>query len=292
MALVETRRFGSARALLAHLDPVAEHWGVARDWVFRGQEDASWGLVPSARRAERFRPAGERAPTGVRATLGEQIVAELEWALGFWRYADVQGLPVPELPSAWVRGGARAAADVPPTAWPHPDALPLLALAQHHGVPTCLLDWSRKPWVAAYFAAASAAREEGEGDLCVWALRRRCHGRSALDHVGVRARRSVMVVHAPRAAIPNLHAQSGLFTAVVEQDLAAAPFTGGLEGLIVSSAPSVDVPLLVRLLLPRREAPTLLALLAGCFVQGTTVFPGYAGAARSIHERARRLPFA
>jgi hypothetical protein len=43
----------------------------------------------------------------------------------------------------------------------------LLVTAQHHGVPTRLLDWTYSPLVAAYFATR---QEHGNGDRAVWRL--------------------------------------------------------------------------------------------------------------------------
>ncbi|ELY91195.1 FRG domain-containing protein [Natrinema altunense] len=62
----------------------------------------------------------------------------------------------PELPQY-----ARSEIDAPRSVW-H-----LLAIAQHYGLPTRLLDWSFSPLVAAYFATRSG---DTEHDGAIWAL--------------------------------------------------------------------------------------------------------------------------
>lgn len=110
--------------------------GLTGWWIFRGQRDANWRLQTSLERAV----SGEFL-----LTVEDYMLREIKRRA--FHYLSTEKLPGDEEPLEW------------------------FALMQHHGAPTRLLDWTRSPYVAAFFALAYADPDEDSDDHCaVWAL--------------------------------------------------------------------------------------------------------------------------
>ena len=119
-----------------NLDPEGE-WSQDR-WIFRGQKKGSYDLQPSIER--------EAEPPMPWAALEYKILFE-EFQPTARMLMDPGGLPESE------------------------DMLSWLALMQHYGSPTRLLDFTLSPYVALYFAFRDRTREEmSSSHVAVWAI--------------------------------------------------------------------------------------------------------------------------
>jgi hypothetical protein len=83
-----------------------------------------------------------------------------------------------------------------------------LAIAQHHGLPTRLLDWTRNPLVAAYFAVEKDCEESSDSAIYAFSANDELDLETLPDPLKV----TVEGVVFPGHITPRIVAQSGLFT--------------------------------------------------------------------------------
>ena len=250
-------------------------------WIFRGHGDANWQLFPCAFRAmarDPFDPCDPIASAEATRWSREQY---LLWNFG--EGLDQQGLPLPG-------GHERLQKLIEPDNSPQwvRDHAELVALAQHHGVPTRLLDFTWKAFAAAYFAALQPKVEAEH--LAVWAL-----NPEFLSYGDRTTGVWYSLIRASRASNPNMHAQSGAFVTWtgLEEALPLDELVRRVSSRDIELCPGttfqLEPPLLVKVTLPRSQASELLRLLGLEGVHGASMFPGCDGVVRRMREQPTPL---
>lgn len=203
-------------------------------YVWRGQRSADWSLSTSLDRLfERLDPPNpEEAATG---------------HLDTFRYA-IRG-----------RRGANPAKLCDDDLW---------AIGQHYGLATPLLDWTRSPYAAAYFAFEAT----GSDDLSHRAI-------VALDRTAVERQNALLESNQAKLQFidplidenPRLVSQGGLFT--------KAPIGTPVERWVQQMFEAVnEPPVIIRLELPNTERGDCLRALSYMNLSHASLFPDIVGA--------------
>jgi hypothetical protein len=302
IAHLTSTEIARAEDLIDELRPQNAQWKAAPgEWIFRGLWDARFPLLPTAFRADAWEPfllPGDTTFDGARGFGSEEAHLRREFGVLklFFEGLDRAGLDIPN--DVFVRRRFEEESQGDPEFLEDPAISTFSALAQHHGVPTRLLDWTRIGLHAAYFAACKAAKqylETATGTLAVWALSSEFVERvKSIEawSASLRETPRLRVVTAPRASNANLHAQVGLFT-IWWQSAKVSPLDEVVSQVVsaITKDPAIDWIMnhgspLHRLELPRSEAPKLLRLLSYEQVDAARLFPGHYGVVRAMRERS------
>lgn len=215
----------------------------------------------------------------------DQVHSERDVLKTFLEVADSIGLTIPEDTQTLRRWLDAPLKDG--ILWPPNEVLSLMALAQHHGVPTRLLDWTRNSLKAAWFAATEAAlSHDASGLLSVWAL--------SIELLGMipHEPKPFTVITAPSATNSNLRAQEGLFTLLHhirydESPVDRTPFDAMLRATFARYSVKAPGPWFHKVTLPQSEACNLEYGLALEGITRAVLFPDFYGVAAALRDSAR-----
>ena len=258
--------------------------------IFRGQARSTWNLVPSilrekpcsasqpAKPATKTHPVYDFLPFRSKPEQSENLIFAEIYALRiFAEYCDSAGLRIPGDSEEFRRSFLDPTTKLDSFVfhrqiWPSHEYFEIMALAQHYGLPTRLLDWTRSPYVAAYFAA-SGALDDASGQLSVWALN--------IENVKSKLE-DVEVIPIPGSNNPNIAAQKGLFTLLRQKYTRGAPFEG--THCLNQYVESHDREALLKITLPVQEAPKIIDLCERYGATGATLYPDFYGAVRATRD--------
>lgn len=257
------------------IDVLSAVAGPRSGFVFRGQARSSWGLESTQDRFAR--------QTGVKGGWVESYILN--------RFQRL----------------ARSYVDRPPAP---EDRLGWLALLRHHGAPSRLMDWTRSPYVAVFFALQDTAEPSSNEESVVWALDAEQIGEVTdkwlreLFTVPIPANNSSSRSEAwfrylskgpspewcllplqPQYAFPRMVEQQGVFLAA----MASVPFHkcldlffGKYEESGMRYPEGSELTLFRRILIAPDARKELLCELYRMNISSRTLFPGIDGLVRSL----------
>ncbi len=210
--------------------------------LYRGQGNSAWNLVPSIARLDLEKNSKLLERSGGWRKLEDEIMKR------FIRHSSSLLNSKPETYVEW------------------------LVLAQHHGLPTRLLDWSQNSLVSLYFSVSNSPEEES----VVWALDPKFVSSMEIDLSNLED----LQVYFPKNIDQKLVSQKGCFT-LQPLPKGAEPFLPLEEN---KELLSIGVHSFSKIIIPseKRIKEDILLQLANCGIDETFIYPDLYGLSRQI----------
>lgn len=284
---IETENFETAEGFMNALVGTA-----GENFIFRGQGCASWSLKPSSRRVPYFEEIQTQMKEA-RFVNEPAIWDEMSALNAFANACDSSGLRIAgdckelrqELDDRLLisEDGGKIDPFMWTNAWPGKAEyrFQFMAQAQHHGIATRLLDWSKSPLVAAFFAVQQLLEDlkdrvyhDADRDLPEIVNSRKVSVILLDLHSAQSLSESFEVRAVPGFTSQNIAPQQGIFTFI--------------QGFQVPDLDILNLPYCNRFL--RRYTVSVhhaKSVYMKCFhlgVGAATMFPGYEGAVRQANS--------
>jgi len=210
-----------------------------------------------------------------------QIIAEIGALKIFTDHCDSAGLQIPGITAKFKHEYLDNPNDIfsdtivtHKSPWPMEEYFDIMSLAQHYGLQTRLLDWSRNPYIAAYFAVAKLVmkgEEYGDQRFAVWAL-----------DIKVLPK-NLQIITVPSANNLNIAAQQGVFTLLRQPYQMGMDFenTPLLDEYMKSQVTVQGRQRLVKISLPQKECYKIVDLCSMYGITAATLQPDFYGAAKA-----------
>lgn len=256
---------------------------VSSKYIFRGQPSSTYGLIPSSLRKENkqrlFDLSGHEGETELDQMMCERILLKK-----FFQKCNNNGLSVPKIDDLQIQNDS---SDYFFSTWLPDNYFELAGLAQHYGLPTRLLDWTSNFLVALYFAIQKGNLED---EYCsVWAL-----NYSAIRDLPSSISSKIKVIVPEYSMNQNLQAQKGVLMHC-QKNTDVGSYNNpvdrrSLDEIINESREFIiledNCKLFYKINIPLKFSKEIYIYLSAMGIDGSTLFPGYAGVTKSINEDA------
>ena len=257
------------------------------DFIFRGESSDKFKLIPSALRKENKDKVMQLGNCRGHDNQMMRILAEYNIIRKFYYSCDDANLYVPncrirKYPIDDVSGFLNH------ETWLPEDLYEITGLAQHYGLPTRLLDWSKDIYVSLYFACLGVMNEIkkekriNDDHIVLWAL----NAKKIEVDKSIGKVIPLKFIKPSYHGNPNLGAQKGLFTLwefVSEEERKNEVKVTPLDTFLINKAID-DQILLYKLTLPTNFVLSLYVMLRNLGYGASRIFPGYNGVSQLLSE--------